>query len=130
MTKEEKAKELGQMYFPDSDNIWARGNIEAHAVESACMDMAAFVEQQFEANRLSASERQTQEEAQRESDFVMGIIKKEYRQPTFSDAIEYGKNIVLTELERIIKEKEEAGKNYVFAFSEMQELVKKMSQKG
>ena len=39
MTQEEKAKELGQKYFPDSANIWARGNVEAHAVESACMEM-------------------------------------------------------------------------------------------
>jgi len=46
------------------------------------------------------------------------------------DAIEYGKNIVLAELERIIKDKEEAGKNYVFVFSEVKDLVKKMSKKG
>ena len=47
----------------------------------------------------------------------------------FDDAIEHGKKIVLAELERIIKEKEEAGKNYVFVFSEVKELVEKMSQK-
>lgn len=46
------------------------------------------------------------------------------------DAIEYGKKNVLAELEKIVKDKEEAGKNYVFAFSEVKELVKKMSKKG
>lgn len=32
-----KAKELGQKYFPDEANVWARGNIEAEYVESACI---------------------------------------------------------------------------------------------
>ena len=39
MTQEEKAIELGQKYFPDSANIWSRGNVESHAVKSACMEM-------------------------------------------------------------------------------------------
>lgn len=45
MTLEEKAKELGQKYFPDYANIWARGNFEAHAVEYACMDMYEWTRQ-------------------------------------------------------------------------------------
>ena len=39
----EKAKELGQKYFPDSENIWARSNIEAERVELACLEMAEWV---------------------------------------------------------------------------------------
>lgn len=43
MTREEqinqKAKELGQKYFPDENNIWARPNYEAQYVESACKEM-------------------------------------------------------------------------------------------
>lgn len=48
MTREEqirkKAKELGQQYFPDSSNIWARSNVEACYVENACIEMAEWVD--------------------------------------------------------------------------------------
>lgn len=47
MTREEKANSLGQMYFPDEANIWARPNYEAQFVSNACMQMA-----EFEHNRL------------------------------------------------------------------------------
>ena len=40
-----KAKELGQQYFPDEANIWARGNIEAEYVECACVEMAKWLDQ-------------------------------------------------------------------------------------
>lgn len=42
MTREEKAHSLGQMYFPDDQNIWARPNYEAQLVSEACMKMAEF----------------------------------------------------------------------------------------
>ena len=49
MTREEqirkKAKELGQQYFPDSANIWARSNVEACYVENACVEMAEWLDQ-------------------------------------------------------------------------------------
>ena len=49
MTREEqirkKAKELGQQYFPDSSNIWARSNVEACYVENACVEMAEWLDQ-------------------------------------------------------------------------------------
>lgn len=45
---------------------------------------------EFEKNRLAACSNQTEEEYDRETDFALGIIKKEHRQPTFSDAINYG----------------------------------------
>ncbi|UKK52642.1 hypothetical protein [Prevotella sp. E2-28] len=64
-------------------------------------DMLALVEyftnwqkQQFEKNRLAACDAQTEEEAQVERDFVMGIIEKEHRQPTFDDAIKYGMRLM------------------------------------
>jgi len=50
MTKEElqvKADELGQKYFPDADNIWARENYEAKCVSHACIEMAKFVEEKL-----------------------------------------------------------------------------------
>lgn len=42
MTREEKARSLGQMYFPDDQNIWARPNYEAKFVSDACLQMAEF----------------------------------------------------------------------------------------
>ena len=49
MTRKEKirnkARELGQQYFPDSSNIWARSNVEAVYVENACVEMAEWADQ-------------------------------------------------------------------------------------
>lgn len=45
---------------------------------------------QLENNRLAACDRQTDEERKREQDFVDKVLIGEHRQPTFSDAIEYG----------------------------------------
>ena len=51
---------------------------------------AKWQTEQFEKNRLAACDRQAEEEEEIESDFVMGIIESEHRQPTFDDAIKYG----------------------------------------
>ena len=51
---------------------------------------AKWQAKQFEKNRLAACDRQAEEEAEIERDFVMGIIENEHRQPTFDDAIKYG----------------------------------------
>lgn len=42
MTREEKANKLGQEYFPDESNIWARPNYEAKWVAEACIKMAEW----------------------------------------------------------------------------------------
>lgn len=42
MTREEKANSLGQEYFPDEANIWARPNFEAQYVSEACISMAEW----------------------------------------------------------------------------------------
>lgn len=42
MTREEKANKLGQEYFPDESNIWARPNFEAQYVSEACIKMAEW----------------------------------------------------------------------------------------
>ena len=57
--------------------------------------------EQFEKNRLAACDAQTNEEAEIERDFVMSIIEKEHRQPTFDDAIKYGMRL---QRENMIKE--------------------------
>lgn len=51
---------------------------------------AQWQQEQFEQNRLKACDAQTKEEAEREWNFVEHMIKEEHRQPTYSDAIEYG----------------------------------------
>lgn len=59
-------------------------------VEKAFKAGAQWQHKQLEKNRLAACDRQTKEEAEREQDFVDKILLGEHRQPTFSDAIEYG----------------------------------------
>lgn len=48
MTREEeilnKAHQLAEKYFPDSQNIWARPNIEAQKVKYACIEMAEWLD--------------------------------------------------------------------------------------
>ena len=52
--------------------------------------VAKWKEGQLKKNRLEHFDALTKEEAQREYDFVTGIIKNEHRIPTFDDAIKYG----------------------------------------
>lgn len=46
MTREElvkqKAHSLGQRYFPDANNVWARANFEAQWVSKACEEIAEW----------------------------------------------------------------------------------------
>lgn len=42
-----KADELGQFYFPDECNVWARANIEAKFVSSACIEMAEWMQRKM-----------------------------------------------------------------------------------
>ena len=42
-----KAYELGQKYFPDSYNMWARANIEAQDASSACIKMAEWMQKRM-----------------------------------------------------------------------------------
>jgi len=51
---------------------------------------AKWQKEQFEKNRLADCDKMTEEEAEIESDFCIGIIESENRQPTFDDAIKYG----------------------------------------
>lgn len=51
MSKEDeirnKAYELGQKYFPNANNVWARANIEAQCVSSACIEMAEWMQKKM-----------------------------------------------------------------------------------
>jgi hypothetical protein len=42
---EQKAKELGQKYFPDGYNVWARPNYEAQYVEFACKEIIEWADE-------------------------------------------------------------------------------------
>lgn len=42
-----KADELGQKYFPDECNVWARANIEAQYVSSECTEMAEWMQRKM-----------------------------------------------------------------------------------
>ena len=42
-----KAEALGQKYFPDECNVWARGNTEALYVTSACVEMARWLQKRM-----------------------------------------------------------------------------------
>lgn len=54
---------------------------------------AKWEAEQFEKNRLSACDALTKEEYDREVAFSTEIIEKEHRQPTFTDAINYGMRV-------------------------------------
>lgn len=50
MTQEEIQKyadELAQQYFPNEYNIWARENVEAQFVSTACIRMAKYIEREL-----------------------------------------------------------------------------------
>lgn len=62
-------------------------------LEQAFIDGAEWQYEQFEKNRLTACDNMTKEEADREQEFTTDFIEKNNRQPTYSEAIEYGRNI-------------------------------------
>lgn len=51
--------------------------------------------EQFEKNRLAACDNMTKEEADREQEFTTDFIEKNNRIPTYSDAIEYGRKLMI-----------------------------------
>lgn len=65
-------------------------HFDGYAMLDAIEFGAKWQAEQFEKNRLAACDAQTEEEAEIEQSFVMGIIECEHRQPTFDDAIKYG----------------------------------------
>lgn len=92
-TLEEAAKKVGQKYFPDEDNIWARPNYEAVAAANAFKEGAKWQEEQMEKNRIEHCDNITEEQYNLETSFIDGHIKKYHRIPTILDAIEYGMSL-------------------------------------
>lgn len=91
----EELEEAMQHNAPDNIGIddllyWRNGFITG----------AKWKAEQFEKNRLAACDRQTEEEAEIEREFVTSIIEKEHRQPTFDDAIKYGMRLQKEQFEK------------------------------
>lgn len=59
--------------------------------------------EQFEKERLKHCDELTAEQAQIESDFVVQHLKKYNRTPTFIDAIEYGKRLMIDRADKLEK---------------------------
>lgn len=55
---------------------------------------AEWQKEQLEKNRLAHCDKLTKEEYDLETDFATEIIEKEHRQPTFTDAINYGMRVM------------------------------------
>ena len=64
-------------------------------VEKAFKAGANWQYEQFEKERLKHCDELTAEQAQMESDFVVQHLKKCNRTPTFIDAIEYGRRLMI-----------------------------------
>ena len=76
-----KAKEIASVYEDYTAS--------ACDVELSCIEMADWLENELEKNRLAACDSQTSEEREREEEFVNLFLKENHRVPTISDAIEY-----------------------------------------
>lgn len=59
--------------------------------------------EQFEKNRLSACDNMTEEEAEREQRFAVNFIAENHRIPTYSDAIEYGRKMMIDRADKLEK---------------------------
>lgn len=63
------------------------------AEDHAFLAGADWQKEQFEKNRLAHCDKLTKEEYDLETDFATEIIEKQHRQPTFTDAINYGMRV-------------------------------------
>lgn len=82
MTREEKAHSLGQEYFPDESNIWARANYEAQWVANACMKMA-----EWEHKRLVDMACEWLKENVSKYSYVIKVENTEYRKVHFTGSL-------------------------------------------
>lgn len=74
---------------------------ECPFIEKAFKDGAEWQYEQFEKERLKHCDELTAEQAQIESDFVVQHLEKYNRTPTFIDAIEYGKRLMIDRADKL-----------------------------
>ena len=90
----EELNEAAEKYAdaqPEIENVTYHDSFDIiPQLEQAFIAGANWQAERFEKNRLAACDNQTKEEYDREVEFATSIIEKEHRQPTFSDAINYG----------------------------------------
>lgn len=92
LPEEKPSKDLDEAAMAQANPVFFGGKIVDY-LESKYESFIAGAEwqkEQFEKNRLSNCDTLTKEEYDRETTFAMEIIEKEHRQPTFTDAINYG----------------------------------------
>lgn len=97
MTELEKALEAyidNPANYLEYQNEWEDLS-DVEYVEKAFKDGANWQSEQFEKERLKHCDELTAEQAQIESDFVTEHLKKNNRTPTFIDAIEYGRRLMI-----------------------------------
>lgn len=97
MTELEKAVEAyidNPANYLEYQNEWEDLS-DLEYVEKAFKAGAKWQYEQFEKERLKHCDELTAEQAQMESDFVVQHLKNFNRRPTFIDAIEYGRRLMI-----------------------------------
>ena len=97
MTELEKAVEVyidNPANYLEYQNEWEDLS-DVEYVEKAFKAGANWQYEQFEKERLKHCDELTAEQAQMESDFVVQHLKNFNRTPTFIDAIEYGRRLMI-----------------------------------
>ena len=104
---EEAARTFRDDFLEKNDN-----DVSKYDIEDIFIAGADWRYEQFEKNRLAACDNMTKEEADREQEFTTDFIEKNNRIPTYSDAIEYGRESMR---EKLIKLKKLADNMYYAA---------------
>lgn len=87
---EEAARQYRDEFLDKNDN-----DISKYDIEDIFIAGAEWQYEQFEKERLKHCDELTAEQAQIESDFVVQHLKNFNRTPTFIDAIEYGRKMMI-----------------------------------
>ena len=95
MTAEEYIKDFTRGCSNELENGEFEYWLTPQQAEAACNLAREEVREQFEKERLKHCDELTAEQAQIESDFIVQHLKKCNRTPTFIDAIEYGRRLMI-----------------------------------
>lgn len=87
---EEAARQYRDEFLDKNDN-----DISKYDIEDIFIAGVEWQYEQFEKERLKHCDELTAEQAQIESDFVVQHLEKYNRTPTFIDAIEYGRRLMI-----------------------------------
>lgn len=87
---EEAARTFRDDFLDKNDN-----DVSKYDIEDIFIAGANWQYEQFEKNRLTACDNMTKEEFDREQEFTTDFIEKNNRIPTYSDAIEYGRKMMI-----------------------------------